>query len=277
MSKDRLGIKWLPEQYRHYDDIGVMRRYNHEECGDGKERLYVTRTETGWIFHCHNCAPVMSGRYISTKGDTPPSQTAKLIEATSQPRLQIMSDEEKVKLPEDFTLQIPREGASWLMSYGITEDEKKRYGIGFSPSLNRLILPVYREGVGLVFWQGRYLGKANKKKPKYLSVMAKGQDKLFEIKNGNARVVVVEDILSAIKVGRHTSAIALLGSYLPTTIYKRLSDYNKVGLWLDYDKYKDAVAYAKRLREFGHSVINIHTPLDPKEQTDQAIISLTSF
>jgi hypothetical protein len=269
--------KFLPEKYRFGGAIGDMKQFNHDNCGDTKERLYVTVTRSGWIFHCHNCAPKMSGFFRDNVRMLPaPKQTATaLMEILSHNEV---VDAPKIGLPFDFTPQLHPEGAKWLLKYGITEEEKKKYSIGYSPSFHRIILPVIKEGIGVVFWQGRNLGKVTPKNPKYKSIQAKGQDKLFEICNGEGAVVIVEDILSAIKLSRTgVSAIALLGSYMPFTIYERLKKYSKIGVWLDADKYDESVRVSKRLREFGHIVTTLHTTLDPKEVTAETAENLTSF
>ena len=98
--------KFLPEQYRHLSDTGVMLRFNHDTCGDTKERLYVTRLNDGWIFHCHNCAPQMSGHFGDEQRISPPKTTlAKLIDLRKEKVIRSQLDRVYVDLPEDFDSQ----------------------------------------------------------------------------------------------------------------------------------------------------------------------------
>jgi hypothetical protein len=270
--------KFLPEQYRFRGAVGDMKQFSHEVCSDSRERLYVTVTPTGWIFHCHNCAPKMSGFFRDNAKMLPsPEQTVTTLALLT--RYHEVVDASSISLPHDFTTQLHPEGARWLLKYGITEEEKKKYSIGYSPSFHRLILPIIKEGVGVTFWQGRNLGEISRTRPKYKSVQAKGTDKLFEIiKDDRGKVVIVEDILSAIILSRQgVSAIALLGSYMPYQLYERLNKYSKIGVWLDSDKYDESVRISKRLREFGHVVTTLHTHLDPKEVTEVTARNLTNF
>ena len=127
-----------------------------------------------------------------------------------------------------------------------------------------------------------------KKNPKYLSVRAKGQKNYFYLNKGRRSITIVEDIVSAIKVGRYTDSIAVLGSYVSDNILDilrtvtvangeitRTNHYDRVNIWLDDDKYFEGLKFAQRLRTFGLNVVTIKTKLDPKEQSDDTIKDLT--
>lgn len=252
----------LPEQYQFVGEVGEQQRFNHEECGDTRRRLYVARTSNGYLFHCHNCAPAFSGRCRT-------SNNRRLSNRDLLSSQEVTKDESILSLPEDYTPRISDAGVAWLMKYGITPDEIKRFKIGYSPSANRVILPVYRDGA-LIFWQGRALGEA---KPKYLSPHIKGDNKWFVNPSvTSTTVVLVEDVLSAIKVGRVSASIALLGSHIPNSILDICSQYDKIILWLDYDKRVEAVKYAKRLHSLlGKQILVVATQKDPKEYPTEEI------
>lgn len=186
-----------------------------------------------------------------------------------------------VSLPFDFTLNnVPAVGLAWLQRYHVTEEERKRFSIGYSPRLDRLILPVFR-GEELIFYQGRYLGhKAGQ--PKYLSISKKADNVWFEIRqqdSANTPLVIVEDILSAIAVARAGfCAVALLGSYLKEGLILHLlqkgfrDDGVPVFVWLDPDKKSEAVRFARRLSSFGVNASSVlHADEDPKVYTPEEI------
>lgn len=204
-----------------------------------------------------------------------------------------------LRLPYDFTTRINPRGLTWLYRYGITDEEIAQYNFGMSPSMNRLILPVYEKGE-LIYWQGRNLGEVTKDNPKYLNMRAGGRDVIFSSNNlssnnldpvdtsrqytqrrGNGGLdctssdsvcVLVEDILSAIKVGRIVQSIALLGSYIPESLYRKLHKFSAVKIWLDYDKLSNSIKYSRRLSSVvGVPTRPIITTLDPKEYTTQEI------
>jgi DNA primase len=173
-----------------------------------------------------------------------------------------------VYLPEDFELLVPFTAKIWLRKYGVTDAEIKKYRFGYSERMNRLILPVFN-GEELVYWQGRSLAPS-KFAPKYLSMKSNSGSQFFDLcKKGSKDVVLVEDIISAIVLRRAGyNAIALLGSYIgeKITSYLHKSKIKRVCIWLDPDKRKDAVAFAKRLRGIGFDATCLVTPTkDPKD------------
>jgi hypothetical protein len=84
-------------------------------------------------------------------------------------------------------------------------------------------------------------------------------------------IVIVEDMFSAIKVGRHLPTIALLGAELKGMSF--LTRFDNYLIWLDNDNATVKVKQAKikqRLDLFGECVI-IKSPNDPKDYTDEEI------
>lgn len=99
------------------------------------------------------------------------------------------------------------------------------------------------------------------RKPKTIS---HGQKTLLVMGEGTP-VVLVEDILSAIRVGRVTSAVSLFGSHIPKDwipLLTRLS--REYILWLDEDKYAESLKQARMLRTLGLNATVVRTPEDPK-------------
>ena len=261
-----------------------MVRFNHEECGDTRQRLYVRRTLKGWLYHCHNCAPHMSGFQKNSTVMTPSETVNVLKEMRKQSTgmLQLVSND----LPDDFTTDIPDTFRLWLDKYQITDDEVEFYGFGYSPRRDRLVMPVYNHA-GLIGWQGRGSN------PKYLTCIGDGQSNLwFDTRYGSdttkdyldkSAVVLVEDIISAIKVGRYRRSIALLGSYVREDLIIWMQKVSKLRkgdmtwyIWLDPDKRKESYKIAKRLRDLGMDCEVITTDGDPKDELDETLLQAFS-
>lgn len=246
--------------------IGLPVRYLHESCSKGKGPcLLVTRTDTGWVYYCHRCG--LKG-FRGLDG-MPMEKIKKWWEAKKNVPKQV---ERTVRLPSDFTLDLskhPKAGA-WLMSLGITDFQIQEYRIGYSRYFDRLIFPVYMGGK-LVFWQGRTFHHVTRENPKWLSVrVPRNQDVWFTAPchSGCDRVVLVEDILSALKVSNVAHAVALLGVYIPDTLMWRLLKSKKeVVIWLDQDKTDRSLHYTLRFRSAGIPTSMRSTPLDPKKHT----------
>jgi len=132
-----------------------------------------------------------------------------------------------------------------------------------------LILPLYNKAGELIFWQGRNLGKVTKDNPKYVNVRSKKTDYcIFKGGSKSKVVVLVEDILSAIKVSNTgcVDSVPILGSYIPPNILPFIKDYDTIFIWLDYDKRFTSIKSAAKLHELSCKVVRtIITEKDPKE------------
>lgn len=99
-----------------------------------------------------------------------------------------------------------------------------------------LIFPYYINNV-LKAWQGRYFGP-NINHPKWITY-GNIQDFEYYIGKQTQICIIVEDIISAIKVSKCQQALPIFGSHLSTK--KLLTIRNKcseIVIWLDPDKQK---------------------------------------
>jgi hypothetical protein len=272
----------LEDRYRLQLKVNEEARFNHEECGDTKQRLYVRRTRSGWLYHCHNCAPKFSG-FMRHTGVMTPEETIKIATNVIDITNKVAS---KKTLPKDFVPDIPLAGWQWLQKYEITPKETEFYGIGYSPGYNRLVLPVYNLS-GLVGWQGRALKAVEKGYPKYMTFANGEQPRLwFDSRHGvkfrreyleTNKIVFVEDIISAIKVGRQVRTVALLGSYVRPELIQWMQAVQKLQgrmrffLWLDPDKRVESHQIVGKLKSLGINISVIATDRDPKEESSATI------
>lgn len=245
---------------------------NHLECGDTRSRLYERDTPKGILWYCHNCGK--GG--LKFKDGLTPKEVIRLCTPIEEEQVEGI-----VTLPKDITYLLPIEALAWLWKYDLDQYEIDTMRCCYSPSMNRLILPVYKGVAGaadeLVYWQGRTLGEPSKKNPKYInSRKKKGEDCYFKAMYGapypHASICIVEDIVSAVKVSRACDCLALLGSYIPTNLIRYIVAYDKILIWLDYDKQKESIQFSKRLRELtGKDIRCIITEQDPKEYSTEEI------
>ena len=163
------------------------------------------------------------------------------------------------------TQEIPMKAMQWLLKYNITLDEIKRYGIKWEP-IRKLLVLIQRKN----YWQGRNFGFG---KIKYMS----SGNKPLTIYGKGDKLLVVEDVLSAIKIARLRQegycATPLLGSSMSKQAEQQLlKRYENISVWLDRDKAKNAIRIRNRLRSLGVSSKAIITPLDPKEYNRTEIL-----
>ena len=160
------------------------------------------------------------------------------------------------------TEELPQVAMKWLLSYGITPDEIARYNLTWCTDNGTLVL--LNTGS---YWQSRSFKSIG---PKYLSNGAKP----LTVYGQSDTIVLVEDILSAIKIARvkDVCAAPLLGSSLATHFEPELvKNYQTVYVWLDRDKAKNAVRIKNRLKGLGLQSRAIITHLDPKEYNTKEI------
>jgi hypothetical protein len=172
-----------------------------------------------------------------------------------------------VCVPGDSDTTIPAKALEWLKQYGITFTDVVANSLLWSESGQLLVFPF--DGA----WQGRYFGE-DEKKPKWFT---KGNiDEIihgFNLQSVESGVILVEDIVSAIRVG-HSGypCICLFGSHVsPRKTSQLLHLTNRVIFWLDYDKRESATAQARKLLDYGIESDLIITRADPKCFSDEVI------
>ena len=247
----------------------VPMRFNHSECSQGKDDcLLVTRFPSMWKWYCHRCKE----HGIIKMDNLPPEDVIKLWKSNNIQKNKPRQSQEEIRLPMDFTNNIQNypNPYIYLMGNGITDEEIVKYNIGYSHYYKRVIFPVYQNDE-LVYWQGRTIEELTKDNPKWINIKKVGrEDVYFNATGPGSGVVLVEDILSAIKVARVRSCTALLGSYISNRLKLSLINCD-VMIWLDYDKKKEAMDYAMGMRAMGINTNFRVTRKDPKEYSTEEI------
>lgn len=162
-------------------------------------------------------------------------------------------------LPEDITNKLGREAYDWLLQYF----EPKDFPRCLYSSSERKLYFMYENGA----YQYRYFGD-NKDHPKWVGYGI--NENLIHITGvGSTSLVLVEDIISASKVGHIIPTLCLFGSNisLKRLATLKLLGYNEVIIWLDWDKKEYAIKAAQLAQSIGLTARVIHTKLDPKEYT----------
>lgn len=176
-----------------------------------------------------------------------------------------------VLMPPDASRTIPQKADEWLQKYGITAKERSEFNFMWSQRSQLLIMPVYDMDGKCLLWQGRYFGDVPNH-PKYLTRGQPANVLDFIGSHTTDAVVLVEDKISAIKVGRHFNTVCLYGSHVSTTMLSRLSKISKhLILWLDSDKLKEMYSFQMDASPFFDIVSIIYTKPDPKELTNAEI------
>lgn len=187
-----------------------------------------------------------------------------------QHRLKMLNEEDenapKTVLPPDFTREVPADAWKWLLKYGLPYSYWKPY-IGYSPSHKRL---VFTFGNPVRFSIGRSLEPGQRKwmfwgnGHRYVELIGESHDR---------PIVLVEDIISAHKVGQRAPCLCLFGTHIHDEALKLLIHEKKpVLIWLDKDQYSLLPAKVNRLKTFLDGPVGvIYTDKDPKEYSVEDI------
>jgi len=175
-------------------------------------------------------------------------------------------------LPNDIDTVLSKEAVNWLQQYfPDTKDFPLCY---WSNEESKLIFPIMdSQQRNLLAWQYRYFGD-NPGHPKWVGYGI--NDNLYHISSNSnllGGLVVVEDLISAYKVGSITPTLCLFGSNISL---KRLATlktlgYTEIVIWLDWDKKEYAIKAAQLAQSIGLQTRVIHTQLDPKEYSLEKI------
>jgi hypothetical protein len=206
--------------------------------------------------YCFSCGYFKSSKNISYK---------------INPYTEIKNSKVLITLPSDLTTNIPKTMQEYLLGMYITPKDIINNFIHWSPSEERICFPIFVDGE-YIGWQGRSLTR----KPKWYSQGI--DDKLIYLTNNTrSTVVLVEDIISAINVGKQTiSCCCLFGSNLSLSKMQALSlmGKDKFILWLDKDKERESIKRTEELRYLGFNCYSLTTDKDPKYYSQEDTLNI---
>lgn len=170
--------------------------------------------------------------------------------------------------PNDLIDHLPAENMQWLMDYDLTKEEIQE-NFKYSPHYQRHVYTstvrplVSTFQTGMKFMEGRSVLKG------YIKTMSWGNKpySLLGDWGNTGTVVIVEDIVSAIKLKRVYGVIPLFGSTIPNDILTSLSKFSTIDnvlVWLDRDKYEHAITIMNTIRLLNKDSCVIFTEKDPK-------------
>ena len=188
------------------------------------------------------------------------------------------SETKVVVLPHDVDVNYPSEALEWIAKYELSRSDLLANRVLWSES-RRLLIFSFSDGEGrIIAWQGRNFGKVYRTK-----WFGRGQLEdtfVFFPRNKQriTRIFFVEDVVSAIKLGKYFDskkeldgwvAMPIFGSHISQLRLSRclLLFHNDptITIWLDRDKASQAIKFAKQAESLGFKSSTIITEVDPKE------------
>ena len=253
---------------------GHNTRHDCPQCGLGTNTnaAIVNHNLKYYSIFCHAC----DFKDYETKGVMTLEERKRIQEIDNDAIRQ--SQNRTITIPADTTYNptdFSREARQWLFKGGLSPTVWKQFQIGYSPRLKRVVLPVYFEGK-LVWYQLRAVNKHQR--PKYVQPSADKSRIIFSTSRWltTRRVIIVEDIMSAIRVGNATDertvATSILGTKISAGQANIISEADEVVIWLDGDRAgREGAISIKRTLGLLTTVRQVRTELDPKEYSNKQI------
>lgn len=213
---------------------------------------------------CNNCKS-SDGVYLYSDGSY--CFVCKQKQFTKNNKRDLEYSEEAPTFPTNLTNVFPPEELLWFSKYKITSQLRNKYNIKFDRDSKRIFLPVY-SGDAIVYYQMRslYNKTVKYKNPRFLS------KHVFYCGKESTVLVIVEDIISAIRVGQQFETVALLGTSWHPSAYKYLLGKTKCYIWLDKDAEHKSLVLSRELNKINLCTVNsIVSEKDPKCYTDEEI------
>lgn len=271
-----------PNSWLHHAQTlspGERRHFDHD-CGSGRT-LVIKHGDKGLDAWCYRCgcggfskAPELSfGERMALRA----KQAAAEREAQAS-----------VSLPTPMNHDIqswPLAARVWLYKAGLTNDEIKRHGFYHHDGTGRVVLPV-PGGLRVAYWQARGF---DPERAKYVNPVVDKTSLVYVAPRSGGllqggpsnKLVLTEDILSAVRVSNVTEAWSILGTSLHTGVLSRVVSHMQsavdtsaqVAIWLDPDGpgVKGAAKIARQLRAYGVPYRVINSAKDPKCYSEEEI------
>ena len=198
----------------------------------------------------------------------------------SSPSVEVGLNGSKSVLPAGFTREVPAIAWKWLLQYGLPFTYWQPF-VGYSPEDSRLVFTVGQPtkfSIGRLIDTGTSVASGHAK-PRKWYVWGDSHKHCERIgegrssdKSGRSSVVLVEDIVSAHKVGQVTETIPLFGTRVFEDVQYYLMTINSpIKLWLDKDQEGRVAKVAAWLQGLTENPVDvIITDNDPKTySTDQ--------
>lgn len=232
-----------------------LRHTSCPQCGS-RDNLGEYDDGSAYCFGCHFSKPACRSRYVTER-----ESSIHPVE-TNVPRLL------------GNTSYDPRCVQGWS-ACGCSVEELLLFGARWDSDREQLNYPLRNLRGETVAIQSRNYNQSRSKTQKYFN-----QGKLEEafpiVKSKQPafgrRLVITEDILSSIKIGRQCDAMAALGTSLPAHKMSALAPlYESVRVWLDSDKWRESMHIADSFKWLGLSAKSVYSDLDPKYYSNEEI------
>jgi len=192
-------------------------------------------------------------------------------------RTLVESEEKELVMPKDMRGDRnywPREMITWLIECGIPLQIAEEYGICYDAKRHRVVIPKLNREGRLVQYQSRRLALDDS--PKYLTNKLKHEHIHDPIGPGESTCIIVEDMISAIRLAElGYDAVPLFTTTMTSeSMLTLVGRYDKIYVWLDNDSVvvdRQADIICTGLRLLDQNAQRIMGFRDPKHYSNEEI------
>lgn len=260
--------------------VGTINKH-HCKSGRDNDKLFITRCEDGYtiLAYCHHCG--YAGKH--DQKETLTVDQMKSFKPLTSGTGDLYTMPSSIRRIQDCD---SAEAKLWINKAGLTSAEAHDHGIVWAAYYNRVVIPVYTFGQ-LSMMQTRKIMRDDTG-PKYCNyknfegLPFRSYNRSSSMVPLRNRVVLVEDALSCIKVGKHLPCIALMGTHLSDVVLAYLikRGFDEFNVFLDDDNTEVRIRQQdlyRRLRVFGKVKV-LHTQgIDPKEMPHYDLQTMLDF
>lgn len=227
-------------------------------CGTDRS-AHLTRESWGYRLYCHRCQTTETEKVEVGLKDFMAQKTR---ENAGEAARQSLSTPRGLPLHD---VRVPPKALLWTLKAGISAEEAAGVlSMRYSDTLERVVVPIRRNGNIVPGWQGRALPGV---RPKYMMPKKLKQPVFFMKLDWTVpQLVLVEDILSAYRLHKAgINAAAILGTSLTWTDLDQFEGMQLIG-WFDNDKAGDKafVKLRSACKLVGQQPRRIRSEYDPK-------------
>lgn len=242
-------------------------------CGDSKA-AHINHTARGWSLYCHRC-----GDSLFVPKPLPTLAERSRIAQVQRDADTSISVSPTLPTPQEWDVQAwPAAARLWLYKAGLSNADIQKLGAYYHEPTNRVVIPYVMDNK-VVFWQARRLSGDG---AKYLSPAHVDRSRVVGMYGAGNCIVIVEDALSAFKVGKVSWGWSLLGTkVLKHTLAKLVTLGLPVVTWLDNDVGAKrnsgqlaALEIKRSLDLVGIPTVNVVTDKDPKAYSYREITEI---
>lgn len=222
---------------------------------------------------------------------------------------EIMSDKKRlylqndfasdVCLPEDCEMNFPRAAQDWMRSYHIATPEWLEWDIQYSEKEKQIIFPIFNPPPFCGGTGPEEIDPNQDQEPReMIAYMARNLDssksKWYLVGNMGSRldfragmyfrpsdtVILVEDVLSAIKIASIANAIPLFGvTCAPMAVQRLAKKFKNIVIWLDADAFDRALRISRDVDVYGIGAKSylIKTQADPKCYNNRELYNILQY